>query len=72
MEQPKTRLPSFQINDYCIGCMLCFERLPRFFKLSTDSLFSVVACQPETEEEYQWFCEAMNDCPASALEEIIK
>jgi len=62
----------FKINDNCIGCMLCAELMPAYFILDENTLFSTIACQPKTNEEYQWFCEAANDCPANAIEQIKK
>jgi len=61
---------TFQINRNCIGCMLCAELMPTFFQLNEDTLFSSVVCQPKTNEENHWFCEAANDCPANAIEQI--
>jgi ferredoxin len=62
----------FQINDNCIGCMLCVESMPAYFRLDVDTLYSIIVCQPKTNEEYRWFCEAENDCPANAIEQINK
>jgi len=58
----------YGINNNCIGCMLCIESMPAFFRLDEDTLFSTIVCQPKSNEEYQWFCEAANDCPANAIE----
>jgi ferredoxin len=62
--------PTFQVNDNCMGCMLCTELMPAFFQLHENTLLSNVICQPKTNEEYSWFCEAANDCPANAIKEI--
>jgi ferredoxin len=62
----------FQISDNCIGCMLCVELMPAYFMLDADTLLSKIICQPNTNEEYQWFCEAATDCPANAIEQINK
>ena len=52
--------------------MLCGELMPAYFRLDEDTLLSFIACQPKTNEEYQWFCEAANDCPANAIEQLNK
>jgi len=62
----------FQINDNCICCMLCTELMAAYFRLDEDTLLSTIVCQPKTNEEYQWFCEAANDCPANAIEQVNK
>jgi len=62
----------FRISDNCIGCMLCIELMPAYFRLDEDTLLSTIECQPKTIEEYQWFCEAEKDCPANAIKQINK
>ncbi|KPA18512.1 ferredoxin [Candidatus Magnetomorum sp. HK-1] len=70
MKNQVLNISSYFVNNNCIACMLCSVRLPNHFKLNDETLNSFVCCQPATSDDNQLFCEAMNDCPANAIEKI--
>ncbi|MDR1413852.1 MAG: ferredoxin [Puniceicoccales bacterium] len=57
----------FYVDYQCIDCDLCREICPACFQRDIDGGFSIVARQPEGEEEISLCEEALESCPAHAI-----
>lgn len=72
MAEPDLRFPQnaagpFYVDDSCIDCDLCRERVPSVFHRDDEGAHSFVARQPVGEEETEACREALADCPADAI-----
>jgi len=59
----------FYVNTYCINCSLCPEIAPQIFASNHRKGYEYVKKQPADEEELALVREAMNICPARAIQE---
>ncbi len=58
----------YRINANCIGCGLCVETCPNVFSMGEDDV--AVAIETDVpEEDLESAAEAMENCPAEAIEE---
>lgn len=58
---------SFYVDEQCIDCDLCRERVPAVFARDDDGGHSYVSRQPEPGEETEACLEALADCPVEAI-----
>ena len=56
------------VNDGCIGCGLCAGTCPDVFSMSDDGV-AVAIDMDVPEDSLETAAEAMDNCPASAIEE---
>ena len=59
---------TYAANDDCIGCAICSEIAPANFRFDHDQGRGYVCKQPGTGTEERLCTEAMDICPASAIE----
>lgn len=57
----------FYVDDQCIDCDLCRERIPEVFLRNDEDAHSYVGCQPRDEAELTLCREALDDCPIEAI-----
>lgn len=57
----------FYVDEQCIDCDLCRERLPDVFARSEEGGHSYVTRQPLTPEEIEESLVALDDCPVEAI-----
>lgn len=55
------------VDENCIDCDLCRERVPEIFRRDDVGAHSFVARQPLSEKESAACREALEDCPADAI-----
>lgn len=72
MANPEDRYPQnvpgkFYVDDQCIDCDLCRNRLPDIFARDDDGAHSYVSQQPKTPEEIEESFIALDDCPVEAI-----
>lgn len=58
---------TFYVDDQCIDCDLCRNRLPDIFARDDDGAHSYVSRQPLTPEEIEESVLALDDCPVEAI-----
>jgi ferredoxin len=58
---------AYYVDDTCIDCDLCRETAPGFFARFDEGAHSIVAKQPETEDERKLCEEALEKCPVEAI-----
>ena len=58
----------YYVTDDCVACGLCIDTAPENFKFTDNESFAYVCKQPENDEETAACEEAIDDCPASAIE----
>jgi len=57
----------YYVDDQCIDCDLCRNRLPDVFARSEEGGHSFVVRQPATPEEIEESLLALEDCPVEAI-----
>jgi len=58
----------YEVNDDCIGCVICSEIAPDNFRFNHEKGCGYVYKQPDNETEDRHCVEAMDICPVSAIE----
>lgn len=58
----------YKVNGNCVGCGQCAEICPNVFSMSTFG-FAKAICADVDEADLDTAEEAMNNCPAEAIEE---
>ena len=64
---PQNAPGQFYVDDQCIDCDLCRERLPEVFLRNDNDAHSYVGRQPRDEVELALCYEALEDCPIEAI-----
>ncbi len=59
----------FYVDSHCINCSLCLEIAVGIFATNHEDGYEYVVRQPETEQEFQLVAEAIELCPASAIQD---
>jgi ferredoxin len=57
----------FYVDDQCIDCDLCRDMAGDFFARQDLDGYSYVIKQPESKEDVDLCCEAMDSCPVGAI-----
>lgn len=59
----------FYVNTHCINCSLCPEIAPDIFATNHDLGHEYVQKQPQNAAEHRLMAEAINLCPANAIQD---
>lgn len=57
----------YYVNTTCIGCTICPEIAPEFFRSNLEEGYEYVYRQPSCEAEERLCAEAMAICPVNAI-----
>lgn len=64
---PQNAPGQFYVDEQCIDCDLCRERIPEIFQRDDIDAHSYVERQPGNEIELEQCRMAMDDCPVEAI-----
>jgi ferredoxin len=59
----------FYVDNRCINCSLCPEIAPNVFATNHDKGYEYVKQQPQSRQENRQVAEAMDLCPANAIQD---
>jgi len=66
---PQNAEGRFYVDTHCINCSLCPEIAPDIFATNHDLGVEYVKKQPENATEHKLMAEAINLCPANAIQD---
>ncbi|MCP4022964.1 MAG: ferredoxin [Desulfobacteraceae bacterium] len=59
----------FYVDTNCINCSICCEIAPGIFATNHEQGYEYVLRQPDNKKELAWMAEAMDVCPARAIQD---
>lgn len=59
----------FYVDTRCINCSLCAEMAPDIFETNHEDGYEYVKKQPQNKTEHQLVAEAIELCPANAIQD---